>query len=358
MPFQIGALIDGSHRKAAEAGLFGFLQISSLSAGMMLISPWAGGLAPRTIAIAGCGLAAAANMALYLAGSLYLQLLLAIVTGFGYGLIFAATVSAAACSRDPDRVYSIGNGGALLIVVGLMSILPLAVSYWGTVGIFAALSVMSLACSPLFIGFKLGKRLDEPELGAWRTPGAPGLLIAWVVASTGTSALYAFSERLGRNIHLPASQLVTVLSSGVFVGLIGTGAAALLGRRVNRPLALMVGMSGSGAACLMLGFAANLTMYAAGVFMYWIFYMFLYSYLLGTAALLDPAGRVGTLAGGVERLGYALGAGVGGLLAEHESYRSIGTLGFLSCVLGMAFGFPSLFRELAARRHAAAPECR
>jgi hypothetical protein len=30
MPFQIGALVDGSHRSASEAGLFGFFQVGAL----------------------------------------------------------------------------------------------------------------------------------------------------------------------------------------------------------------------------------------------------------------------------------------------------------------------------------------
>jgi predicted MFS family arabinose efflux permease len=87
------------------------------------------------------------------------------------------------------------------------------------------------------------------------------------------------------------------------------------------------------------------------VFAYWIFYMFVYSYLLGTAAVLDPAGRVGTLGGGLERLGFALGAGVGGILAQHVTYSSTGVLGFCTCLLGPAVGFPSLLRALKAKRN-------
>jgi predicted MFS family arabinose efflux permease len=353
MPFQIGALMDGSHRTTTEAGLFGFLQIGALSLGMALIAPVVGRIRPQAIAIAGCGLVAAANIALYFSNNRFVQLALAVFTGLGYGIIFAATVSAAASSRDPDRVYSIGNGGALLLIVGLMSVVPIVSSRLGIFGVFATLSILALVCLPLFFRLESGKRLETPKLAAWRTPGAPGLLFAWTAASTGTGALYAFSERLGHNIHLPAAQIGAVLSSGAFVGLIGTGFAALLGKGIDRPVALNVGMCGAGTACLVLGFAVNLPMFVAGVFAYWIFYMFLYSYLLGTAALLDPAGRVGILAGALERLGYAVGAGIGGLVAEHQGYAAIGVMGSVSCGLAIGVGFPTLFRELRLRKVAA-----
>jgi MFS family permease len=349
MPFQIGALVDGTHRSASEAGLFGFVQVGALAAGMIFISPWVDRVAPRRIAVGSCLLAALANTGLYLLHALPLQLVFAALAGLGYGFVFAATVSGAAATREPDRVYAIGNGGALLIVVCVMALLPMAGARLGALGIFAALGSLAVVSSPFFVGFTSGRRGEETRLAVWRVPGVPGLLFAWAAFSTGTGALYAFSERIGKSINLPPAQIALVLSAGVFVGLIGTAVAAVLGRRVNRPWALVVGLCGSGLSCLLLGFAANLVVFAAGVFVYWVFYMFLYSYLLGTAAVLDPAGRAGTLGGGLERLGYGVGAGVGGILAEHATYSSTGVLGFCGCALGLALGCPSLFRALKLR---------
>ena len=74
--------------------------------------------------------------------------------------------------------------------------------------------------------------------------------------------------------------------------------------------------------------------------------MFLYSYLLGSAARLDSTGRVGTLGGGVERLGYGVGAWAGGVVAQHFGYSSIGAMGVVACLLGLFVGFPSLFKVL------------
>jgi predicted MFS family arabinose efflux permease len=81
-----------------------------------------------------------------------------------------------------------------------------------------------------------------------------------------------------------------------------------------------------------------------------LFYMFLYCYLLGTAAQLDGTGRVGALGGGMERLSYSGGVWIGGLLADYVSYSTIGLLGFAGCMLALIFGFPSLFRALYRRK--------
>ncbi len=90
-------------------------------------------------------------------------------------------------------------------------------------------------------------------------------------------------------------------------------------------------------------------MFTAGVFSYWVSYMFLCSYLLGTAAQLDDSGRVGTLGGGLERLAYGAGAWIGGILAEHIGYSITGALGFVGCFLGIVVGFPSLFKAIDRR---------
>jgi hypothetical protein len=349
LPFQIGAVMDAGHRNASGAGVFGLAESAALALGMILVSPRVDRIAPRTIALVGCLLSVLANAGLFLTVELHLQTAFAALAGIGYGWVFAATVAGVAATSEPDRLYAIGNAGALVLIVGVMVLLPLAGSVLGALGIFAAFALFSLLCAPLFLTLKSGKRTERSSLAAWRIPGARGLLFAWVAYSGGTGATYAFAERIGTSIQLSPAQIAGVLSAGMFVGLIGTAAAAVLGRRANRPWALVIGMLGSGSSCVALGYATSLATFAAAIFAYWVFCMFLYSYWLGTAALLDPAGRIGTLGGGLEKLGVGGGVFIAGALAEHTTYSATGMLGFASCLLGFALGFPSLFR--AIKRH-------
>jgi len=360
MPLQIGALMDAAGRSASQAGLFGFCQIGALAFGMILISSRLDRAHPGAIAIGSALLATTANVGQCFVHFFPLQLLFGALTGLAFGFIFAATIAGAAGCRDSDRLYGIGNGGGLVLIMMVVAGLPVAANHFGPRAIFMGIAALSLVCSVFFSGLKRGQRYATDERVSWRTEGVPGLLFSWVALSMGTGAVYSFSERIGRQNHLTSEVIGVVLSAGLFVGLFGTLTAAFVVDRVSRSHALIIGMVGTGASCLLLGYSANLASFAAGIFLYLLFYMFLYCYLLGTAAQLDSTGRVGALGGGLERLSYSVGVWIGGLLAEYISYATIGLLGFAGCMLGLVFGFPSLFRALYRRESTTAetPEFR
>jgi predicted MFS family arabinose efflux permease len=79
--------------------------------------------------------------------------------------------------------------------------------------------------------------------------------------------------------------------------------------------------------------ASGLFSFAAAATLYWVCTMFVYVYLLGTAALLDPTGRLGTLGTGCERLAFAVGAPVGGLFVDFGSYAWVGVMAAVACAL-------------------------
>jgi predicted MFS family arabinose efflux permease len=349
MPFQVGALIDGSGISAGQAGLFALFEVGGLALGMILIGPWIDRVPVKALAIASALLCAAANVGLFAVRAFPIELLCGALAGLGFGCVFAATIASAAASDEPDRLYAIGNGGALLLIMAVMTTLPMGAAHFGAVGIFLGIAALALASSVFFFGFKRAIRSDRLRVAAWRIDGAPGLLFGWAAFSMGCGAVYAFSERIGKGLGLAPQSIGIVLSAGVFVGVLGTAVAAFFGGRINRRRALVGGMVGSGLSCLLLGFASNGVMFSAGVFAYWICTMFLYCYLPGSAARLDASGRVGTLGGGLDRLGYGTGAWIGGLLAEHAGYSVTGLVGFAGCALGLVVGFPSLIRALEER---------
>jgi predicted MFS family arabinose efflux permease len=359
MPLQVGALMDGTARTASQAGLFAFIEVGSLSLGMILISLLIARIKPLRVAIAGALLAAVADLCLFVVREFPLQLILGGIAGLGFGMAYSATIGAGASCEDSDRAYAIGFGGSLPLVVLIMTLLPFISPQLGVLGVFACMSGFALLCTPIFRGFKgtatQNQTRAQPVTSAlWRTPGTAGLLFSWAAFSTGTATAYVFAERIARNIQLAPTQIGLVLSSGVFMGVVGTGIAALFSQRLNRRVALVGGLAGSALACFLIGHATTLLSFAAGIYLYWIFTMFLYCFLLGTAAVLDKSGRLGTLGSGTERLGYAIGAWIGGLLAQHVSYTSTGIVGCLTCIAGIVIGYPTLFRALTERNLPAA----
>lgn len=357
MPFQIGALMDGAGRSASQVGLFGFCQIGALALSMILISPRIDQVHPALVASASALLATAANVGLFFVQSFQLELLLGATAGIAFGLVFAATIAGAAASDEPDRLYGIGVGGGLLLITIVLTSLPALATHFGPRVIFLGIAALSLLCSMSFFGLARARSAGPSGRIPWATPGVPGLLFSWVALSTGTGAVYSFSERIGRHIHLTSEVIGVVLSAGLFVGLAGTALAAVVADRVSRTRSLLLGMAGTGASCVILGYSENLICFAAGIFLYMLCYMFLYCFFLGTAAYLDATGRVGALGGGMERLSYSGGVWIGGLFAQYISYSIIGLLGFVGCMLGLILGYPSLFRALRVRAELAVDGC-
>jgi hypothetical protein len=346
MPFQVGALIDGTGISSSQAGLFAFCQVGALAFGMILVSPWIDRARPTAVCIASALLSAGASLGLYLVHAFALQLIFGTITGLGLGFVFASTIAGAAAQPDAGRLYAIGSGGALLLVMAIMATLPIAITHLGSMGVFVSIATLAGSSTIFFFGFKRGGIPVRIRIAAWRSPGAVALIFSWAVFSIGTGATYAFSERIGNDLRLSPESIGLVLAAGLLVGVLGTIIAALIEGEKNRRKALVVGIVGTGLSCLLLGYSANVVTFAAGIFAYWIFYMFTYSCLLGTAAVLDPTGRVGTLGGGTERLGYGVGAWIGGVVATHMGYAAIGAFGFGGCIMGIAFGYPSLSQAL------------
>lgn len=348
MPFQVGALMDMG-LNGREAGLFGFFQIGALALSMILLAPVIHRARSVTVAMAGAVLTIGAHVLMYIVpGSFTLLLMFAALAGTGYGLVFAATITGGSTAANPDRVYAIGNGGAVAYVVALMFIMPMASIYLGTMGAFLAVAIAILVTMPVMLAFKARASLPTMDAGSLlRQPAVLALMLMWAGYSLGTGALWSFAERIAKGLAIAPETTATILSLSALCGILGTGVAAWFGGRSPRILSMVIGLVGTGISCLMLGFATGTVMFALGVLTYWIFYMYQYSVFLGVAASIDPSGRAGTLGGGCERFAFAIGAPIGGIVTDLGSYSMLGILGFLSCVLTIPLCMPLVARRLA-----------
>lgn len=357
MPFQIGALMDGRQLSGSEAGLFGFCQIGALAGTMILLSPVIHRVRSVTAGVGGAIIAAVSNLLLYAASPSYqVMLLLAMVAGSGYGLVFAASITGASTARNPDRVYSIGNGGAVVFVVCMMLILPYASGRFNAMGPFLAIGTVLLAAAPTMLAFKARAALPTGvPVSAVRDPAVLALLVMWAGYSLGSGALWSFAERIAKSIHLAPELSGMILSATTATGVLGTSCAALIAGRMPRMPATLIGVVGTGISCLVMGFAHGPVSYAIGALTYWIFYMFQYPLFLGIAATMDPKGRIGTLGSGAERFAFALGAPIGGLIADYGSFPVLGVVGFICCVGTLPFCMPVIARRLAVERAVVSP---
>ncbi len=333
MPLQIGALIDGFGLSATAAGVFGFCQVGALALGMILFAPVSHRYRPVYVCLTGLGIAASTNLALYASPPNFILIcLLGTLSGFGYCLMLSATVGAPAGWPQADRVYAATSSGGLLILVAVLALLPFANAQFGVRGIFIGIAAILVLCIPLLWGF----RYAHPGGAATRLPTAPiagglPLLIMWALVSLGSGAMWTFAERIGHALHLSGPVIGSVISTGVFLSLLGSGLAALIGDRIDRRISLGIGLFGTGASCLLMVLSTGLWSYAAAIAFYWIFTILFYVMMLGTAAVIDPSGRLATLGTGVERLAYAFGAPIGGLFVDFGSFLWIGIFAVGTC---------------------------
>lgn len=355
MPLQIGALIDGLGLSASAAGLVGFFQVGALAGSMILFSAVAHLFRPLHSCIVGMLLAMVSNIGLFAVGpNLALLCLLGASSGLGYGLILSAAVSVAAAYVRPDRLYALGNSGSLLLVVALLALLPMANTFFGERGIFLGVAILLVVSIPLVSGFRLSRAARLPtgvSLNGLseRLP----LVMIWALFSFGTGAIWTFTERIGHGLGLSDQLIGLILSISVFLGLTGTGLAALSNGRMSRVTSIAIGLLGGGASCLLLAAASNVVIYAMAAGLYWVFTMYLYVVLLGTAAALDPTGRLGTLCTGCERLAFAISAPVGGLFVDFGSFLWIGLLTGITCAVIAPLCLPALARALRRSSEAA-----
>lgn len=356
MPLQIGALVEGFQLSASDAGLVGFFQVASLAVCMIVFTHFAHRFSPFPVGLLGLAIGIAANVAIYFAPpALPALCLLGAVSGVGYGLVLATAVAAAADHPKPDQIYAGGNSGSVLLMVGLLALLPLVSSLAGARATFLGIAFILLIASPFLAGFrKRQAKAETVHLPKVRIDGGLALIVIWCLFSFGTGAIWTFAERIGNSIGLKPETIGLVLSSSVFVGLAGTGVAALLANRMSRIWMLVLGLAGSGTCCLFLANATELWSFTAAAMLYWVFTMYVYIVLLGAAAILDPGGRLGTLGTGCERLAFAVGAPIGGLLVDLGSYFWIGIITAATRFVSIPLCLPPLKKAFNKRAAAVA----
>ncbi|GAD08627.1 hypothetical protein GFGA_1c1479 [Gluconobacter frateurii NBRC 103465] len=180
------------------------------------------------------------------------------------------------------------------------------------------------------------------------TRGGVALLFIWVGSSLGSSMAWSFAERVGRAIHLSADYIVFLSTVGIVSSVLVSFTVGALAQRLRREIILPLTLIGTGVGGLLACSAWDTWSYTAGVIIYWNCSMLSYAWLLGSAAALDHTGRVGTFCGGMDRMGYALGAPLGGLIVDHASFTMLGIAGCVACVVSLPFGLPLLLREIRA----------
>lgn len=358
LPLLMGALMDGLGLGEAGAGLLGSLELVALALVSLGVAAQADRWSRRRLALLGAATAVLGHVASAFAEGFLPLAAARLVAGAGEGAALGAGNAAAAASPSPDRLFAqvvivTGVGGALLLTG-----MPHAIAPWGAAGAFGVLAAVALLCLPFVAG------LPPAPADRRRPPGVAGdrqaalVLVSLLLFATAEGAVWAFTERIGIAAGLARETVGAALGVTTLLGLLGAGAAAWLGTRGGRTRPIAIGVVGVVAATAVLAHASGGAMYLGALLCWSAAYFFCMPYLLGTAAALDPGGRVSAAAAGVAPVGLAFGPVVAGLLVARFGHPALAVLAVVAGAAALALLLPvtrALERESRVVAGAAGP---
>ena len=292
--------------------------------------------------------------ALYLAaGSIILMnLVTSSLTGFSLFLVvrflsgFAAGIQLAVCmavihrTLDPDR--NLGYWFGLQLLAGSVGVifLPGLIADFSVGSVFLLLAGLHILLL-LFIRFipDSGEIEQMPEVKA--TGSVPVLVALGFVGlflfEAGIMGVWTYYERIGNAGGIAAQTIGYALSASLFLGFIGSMAAAALSTRFNRlvPVALGTGLAIFCTGLLLTDFSTVAYVISIGLFSFaWYFTL---PYLMACIANVDATGRLLILSNLVTGLGTSVGPACAAFLQTSDSYVPVLWMGIITILASILF---------------------
>ena len=292
--------------------------------------------------------------ALYLAaGSIILMnLVTSSLTGFSLFLVvrflsgFAAGIQLAVCmavihrTLDPDR--NLGYWFGLQLLAGSVGVifLPGLIADFSVGSVFLLLAGLHTLLL-LFIRFipDSGEIEQVPEVKA---TGSVPVLVALGFAGlflfeVGIMGVWTYYERIGNAGGIAARTIGYALSASLFLGFIGSMAAAALSTRFNRlvPVAAGTGLAIFCTALLLTDFSTAAYVISIGLFSFaWYFTL---PYLMACIANVDATGRLLILSNLVTGLGTSVGPACAAFLQTSDSFVPVLWMGIVTMLVSILF---------------------
>lgn len=339
LPYVVGAAIDAMHLSTQEAGWLGAIEMAGIAVGSCALSPFVARLHPRRTAILGTLLAMAANLFSLLPVSFIVFAVIRALSGVACGVVLSIVTARVAASPEAEKVYGRVYTGMTAGFALLLFILPEVQAQFGSRYLFVALAVTLGA-------FVVGLRRLAPATSQEQGPAAEASTIPWksvsllflgmTLAFCTYGGVYSFSERIGHNLGLSASAIGATLAASTLTAILGASLAGAIGTRWGRTLPLCGSILLGGFSYLLVLGAETQTTLVVGMVIYGLVSMFFNCYAFGTAAALDPSGRLASALQGYSMVPYGLGAGVLGTLASDIPFASLAWLAFVTNLVALA----------------------
>jgi predicted MFS family arabinose efflux permease len=364
LPFEIGAIIDGLKISTAAGGLLVTVELLAYALTNILLAPIIGRMSTRRIAQIGTLLVIGADLLSALTANLPIFTLARGIAGIGFGIVFACANVAGATAKSPERAYAVGLGVSILFYAVLPTLLAYSLNLadlaptflYPHSGVFLAVIAFAIVMLPTMNMLPLEPTQSKPtqskgpetkpHAGQKATMAAFLSILLMLCFALGVFCIYTYIERRARILGMSSENIGLLISFGFATGMAGTVLAGWVGRRFGMIPPLVIGMVLQGVSCLVLAIGDSQIALWGSVILFQIMWYFLYPYVFGIAAEIDPVGRLVTAVGGVYLIGAAIAASIGGYVVQYGGFAAVGTLSLALCSVGALTCLP-LSRVLA-----------
>ena len=331
MPHLIEGLVSGGMGLSeSRAGLVGTIELMFLAGTIIVLSPRMGNIARRRLALIGMSIAAAGFFASSLFDQIPLIIACRVVAGVGAGCAMAAANAAIASLDEPEQVYAWTFMLGSPVQAVLISVMPYFVASGGHSGAYAYQATWALGFIAI-AWFLFPKDVAAAETTVEEKWAPKFLEIVMIFAIflflIGDGGTWSFAERVAISIGIDIHTYGRVLGVAVLVVPLGAALASAVGLRFGRYWPLAIGLSGMAASVYVLTHTAVQGVLMGAQLSYNFVYAFALPFVYGTAAAMDPKGRVIVAAMGVGLIGGALAPFLSGVLAETTgTYETLGVV--------------------------------
>ena len=348
IPWISGSLVESAHLDIQQASWMITAEVFTMGIVMLAASAFVHRLPKKAVLIFATLLAIAAQIASIYVTELGALALVRAVSGAAFGLVYSLASAIGAGAEVPQRTYGAAGTIALLLGVLINPMLGYGMQTYGAAGVFSGIVILAVVLAvPLFlISFKpfqtsattpntiiADQAKPEDRLDM---PSAAGVVLTMALMSAAVSGLYVFLERIAHSVGLEGTALGAGMSVVSLIGASGGVIAIFVSKRVGNVLPLLIGLPLVGVIILGIATAKNQpqfwSVFSALTVMFW----FLYPFIFGLAAKVDPKGRVASATGSGKILLASGGTALAGFLGANYGMQSYGYAAIVICLLSAA----------------------
>jgi predicted MFS family arabinose efflux permease len=314
------------------------------------------------VALLGGSIAVAAGIVSALTDSYSVLVVCRIMLGAGGALAGAAGTSAAASSRDPERVYAVIMIASQVVLAFVPALLErLALGPFGLDGGFYGLAIATAFLMPFCI-WLLPPRPSESAAttSAWaailQAPNraiAVAAILALFIYEIGQGGIWTYLAELGQRSGVDDRLYGDSMAVIQLVALSGSFLAIWIGDRFGSKWPIVLGIGINVAAAVALSYSTR-PIHFVILNVIWIgSYFFVVPYLLGLMARLDDLGRWAVAVDAMWWLGDAAGTPVAGMIVERSGFEILAAFPLCTGVISMTI-FMRVLRRFGSKRNASA----